>query len=304
MPDPEIGGMGEEERLLQELRRLLGEVGRGVEEVVGHTHPTPASLHRLHRDLRRLRLGLQLWEALLRRSERALVVPLDRRIQRLARLVGQVRDRDVAVDLLTGVEKAADARDDRERLDAYRARLRDDARTGRELLRALLRSEQEARLFDSVRNVLERRNPRARSGRVRQLLRAQRIELHEKLVKAHRRARRRPSMSRLHRLRIRVRRLRQIADLANTLAPDREGSVTRSMRRLQQDLGHLHDLDVLLLQLDPALRKSRWGRALRVERRELRRAITKTLEATRTKRTRFLDTPDAPAGSARSRSSL
>lgn len=273
------------ERLERELDRLLGEVGRGVEAVVDRPHATPALLHDLHRDMRRLRTGLAVWEQLLDKPDRAQLGPIDRRIRRLAQLIGQVRDRDVAVDLLGSVEAKARSAEERERLDRYRARLHDDARTGRELLRAFLRSERDALLFDEVRGVLRARARPTRSDRLHRLLSEHQTSGHMRLVEAHRKARKRPTMDRLHRLRIRVRRLRQISDLASTVDTEARGTVAASLRRLQQHLGRLHDLDLLLGGLDPSLRDTRWAKALRKERRRQRRAVVKTIRSFRPDRT-------------------
>ncbi len=281
MPERRNGSNHGTDRLARELRRLLDEVARGVEAVVERSHATPALLHDLHRDMRRLRTGLAVWDQLLDRSDRTVLGPIDRRIQRLAQLIGQVRDRDVAVDLLGSVEEKARSRSERERLDRYRGRLHDDARTGRELLRAFLRSERDALLFDEVRASLRAPiRPRHRN-RLARLLEEHEARGHAKLESAHRRARKHPTMDRLHRLRIRVRRLRQISDLTGTLDPNAGGAVSASLRRLQQQLGRLHDLDVLLVGLDPPLRDTRWARALRKERRRQRRAVVKTIRSFR-----------------------
>jgi CHAD domain-containing protein len=255
---------------------------------VERPHATPALLHDLHRDMRRLRTGLAVWEQLLESPDRSTLPPIDRRLRRLAQLIGQVRDRDVAVDLLGSVESKARSKAERERLDRYRARLHDDARTGRELLRAFLRSERDALLFDEVREALAAHVRQTRSDRLHRLLTEDQQRGHAKLAAAHRKARKRPSMDRLHRLRIRVRRLRQVSDLAGTVDPDARGTVTATLRRLQQHLGRLHDLDVLLVELDPGLVDTRWAKALRKERRRQRRAVVKTIRSFRLDR--------APAG--------
>lgn len=272
------------EPLSRELDRLLGEVSRRVEAVVERPHASPALLHDLHRDMRRLRTGLAVWRELVGRADRATLEPLDRRIRRLAQLIGQVRDRDVEIDLLGGVEKEARSDRERERLDRYRTRLHDDARTGRELMRAFLRSERDALLLDEVRSVLKAPVRSERTRRLGRLLAEHETLVREKLAAAHRKARRRPSMQRLHRLRIRVRRLRQISDLAHAVESPNAMPVAAPLRRLQQHLGRLHDLDVLLEGLNPALRKTRWAKALRQEHRRVRRIALKTIRSFRPKR--------------------
>ena len=270
--------------LAPELARLIDRVAARSASVGRHPRPSAASLHGLHRDLRRLHLGLSMWKSLASATARARLDSLDRRVRRLAQLVGQVRDRDVAVEILQGVEHVARPGPERERLDRYRGRLRDDAHIGRELLRARLRSETDARLFEELRSALDGRPARLSSTGVRRLLNDHQGRLHRKLVAAHRKARRRPSMDRLHRLRIRVRRFRQLIDLAATVDPPAGRPVAGALRRLQQELGHLHDLDVLLAGLEPSLRKSRWAEQLGAERRAVRRSVVDALEMVRPRR--------------------
>lgn len=281
MPDAETGRL---ERLREELERLVRAVAHGAEEVVRRPLPTPGSLHRLHRNLRRLRTGLVVWGELVPPSQRPPLATLDRRLRRLAQLVGEVRDRDVAVDLLGSVEASARRRRDRERLERYRGRLRDDARTGRELLRALLRSENDGRLFEEVGRFLSGPVRAGATRMVPRLIFEHRSRGGERLAVAHRKARKRPSMNRLHRLRIRVRRLRQITDLAGAVDPTTAEPVAGSLRSLQQGLGRLHDLDVLLDRLDPTVRETRWARTLRKERRRQRRTMVTALDSIRPSR--------------------
>lgn len=289
MGDSEAGRL---ERLRGELERLVRAAAQGAEAVIQRPQATPGSLHNLHRDLRHLRTGLAVWRELVPRSQRDPLATLDRRLRRLARLVGEVRDRDVAVDLLGSVEAFAHRRRDQERLERYRGRLRDDARTGRELLRALLRSETDGRLFDGVAAFLAGPVGAVATRAVFRRLSEHRSRGHEKLVTAHRKARKRPSMDRLHRLRIRVRRLRQINNLAGAVDPATTETVAGSLRSLQQGLGRLHDLDVLFERLDPTFRETRWARALRKERKRQRRRIVSVLDTGRPRRTAG---PEAPA---------
>ena len=288
MTEPEKGRLG---RFREELERLVRAVAHGAEEIVGRPHPTPGSLHYFHRDLRRLRTGLGVWRELVPMAQRERLAILDRRLRRLAQLVGEVRDRDVAVDLLGSVEAAARRRRDEERLERYRGRLRDDARTGRELLRALLRSENDARLFDEVAAFLAGPVRAGTTGAIPRLLSEHRSRGHEKFATAHRRAHKRPSMKRLHRLRIRVRRLRQIADISGAVDPASTEPLSGSLRSLQQDLGRLHDLDVLLGRLDATFGATRWARALHKERRRQRRRIVSALDSIRPRRAGTSATP-------------
>lgn len=269
------------ERLIAEVNRILSEVTRGVDEVIRHPHPRPESLHRLHRDMRRLRTGLAVWEELLATVDRVRLRPLSARVRRLAQLVGQVRDRDVTLGLLSSVTGNASSDVELEQLKQYETRLRDDARTGRELLRAFLRSERQARLFDHVGEVLKVPSRPVQGGHLARILSNHQKEGREGVLEAHRRARRKPSMNRLHRLRIRVRRLRQLSELASAVDPTADSSLGNSLRRLQQNLGHLHDLDVVVHDLRGPLRKTGWAESLRRERRRQRKSVVKTLKARR-----------------------
>ncbi|HYA54966.1 MAG TPA: CHAD domain-containing protein [Thermoplasmata archaeon] len=279
MPGPEKDSAVRPERVAREITRILEEVTKAVDFVVAAPHPTPESLHRLHRQMRKLRTGLALWEALLPSAERDLLHPLDVRVKRLSRLVGRIRDRDIALGLLQRFDRASSSRRDIDRVERYRKRVQDDARTGRELLRAFLRSERQARLLDDVG---ERLRSLPRSGSFRDSRRAVALahaRTHDNLARAHRKALRRPTMQRLHRLRIRIRRARQFSDLAVILDPAHERAFPSSMVRLQKDLGDLHDLDMILVGLEEEVRKTVWAKRLRDERRRLRKEILRAMAA-------------------------
>jgi len=266
------------ERVAREIAGILDEVTRAVDSVIAAHQPSPESLHRLHRQMRRLRTGLALWEALLPSAERDLLHPLSVRVKRLSRLVGRIRDRDITLGLLERFDRENARKRDIARIDGYRTRVQDDARTGRELLRAFLRSERQARLLDDVGERL-RSLPRAGSFRdPHHTVALAHARTHDNLARAHRKAVRRPSMERLHRLRIRIRRARQFSDLAVSLDPRHERRFSSTMVRLQKELGDLHDLDMILLGLDKGVARTAWARALRKERRRLREEILGRLE--------------------------
>jgi CHAD domain-containing protein len=266
--------------LAHELDGLLADVAGSVDDVISRPHPSPESLHELHRQMRRLRHGLALWEALLATRHRDLVRPLDQRLKRIARLVGRVRDHDVMLELIEGSNLPPPSPDD-PRVARLRARLRDDARTGRELLRVFLASERDAQLFDSLRGSLEFPATRTSAGRLDELLEEEEERRQRATRLAQRRARRRPTVARMHRLRIRARRLRHLAEFRARLEPDYPGDVPPSVRRLQAQLGRLHDLDIVISGLDAPTRGSSWGRALRKERRKVRDRLRRSLEGFR-----------------------
>jgi CHAD domain-containing protein len=267
--------------LARELDRLLAEVAGLVDDVVARPHPSVESLHQLHREMRRLRHALTIWERLLPSRRRELVLPLDRRLKRLARLVGRVRDRDVVIDLLESPKLPRPTRGDAVLVARLRGRLRDDARTGRELLCVFLRSERDAHLFEGLRESLEL-GPRPGAGtRLATLLSKEAERRHDDVRAAHRRARRHPSSTRLHRLRIQVRRLRHLTEVRSRLDGKTHRAFSPEVRRLQSRLGRLHDLDIVLGDLDPDLRSSEWARALKKEYRSVRKSIRKSIRAHR-----------------------
>ncbi|MFI5413261.1 MAG: CHAD domain-containing protein, partial [Candidatus Lutacidiplasmatales archaeon] len=259
------------ERVAREIAAILEEVTKAVDQVVAAAHPSAGALHRLHRQMRRLRTGLTLWEAILPSAERELLHPLDVRIKRLSRLVGRIRDRDIALSLLQRFDGKRAGPRELLRVARYRIRVQDDARTGRELLRAFLRSERQARLLDDVGERLRSLPRRGSFHDTRRAVALAHARTHASLQRAHRKARRQPSMERLHRLRIRIRRARQFSDLAVALDPEHERGLGNSMTRLQSELGDLHDLDMVLVGLDEEVRKTAWAQALRDERRRRRK---------------------------------
>ena len=267
--------------LARELERLLAEVAGSVDDVVDRTYPSPESLHQLHREMRRLRHALSIWERLLTTRHRALVRPLDRRLKRLARLVGRVRDRDVMIELIEGPSLPRPSGPDVEAVARLRARLRDESRTGRELLGVFLRSERDAHLFEGLREGLELRTRGASGAHLTHLLNDEQARRHDDVRVAHRKARRRPNSARLHRLRIQVRRLRHLAEVRTRLDPTDPETFPPAVRRIQTRLGRLHDLDVVLAGLDAELRSTPWARSLKHERRQVRATIRTELRTRR-----------------------
>jgi len=267
---------------VQGLEQRLDATLHELDRLVVNPRPAASALHRLHRDLRRLRTGVGIWARLLPKTPRAEVEGYDRRLKRLARLVGGVRDRDVTLGLLADRTLPGSAQE-RIRLHQVRARLVDDARVGRELLRVFLRSERDAGLFEGVRTSL---HLKPRGNRVQHLegyLAEIRDESRREVQAAHRRARRKPSTRRLHRLRIRMRNWRHLADLSLTLVPTQPPlPAPPPLRALQRRLGRLHDLEVAENLARPA-RGTRWARSLEEEQRRQRRRIVQQLKTHRSR---------------------
>lgn len=266
---------------VQELERRLDSTLNELDRLVAGRRPAASALHRLHRDLRGLRVGLGVWARLIPRATRIELEGYDRRLKRLARLVGGVRDRDVTLSLLADRSLPGGAQE-RVRLHRIRARLVDDARVGRELLRVFLRSERDGGLFEGIRAGLHVTPPRSRIQHLYGYLARIRDDGRREVQLAHRRARRKPSTRRLHRLRIRMRNWRHLSDLSTTFAPTKPGSDSPPLRALQRRLGRLHDLEVAENLARPA-RGTRWARSLAEEQRRQRRRIVQQLRARRSR---------------------
>jgi CHAD domain-containing protein len=269
------------ETLARELERLLSEVAGTVDDVVARPHPPPESLHQLHREMRRLRHALGIWQRLLAARDRTLVRPLDARLKRLARLVGRVRDRDVMIDLIEGGTLPTPTGRDAWSVARLRARLRDDARTGRELLRVYLRSERDSHLFEGLREAVDFVPRRGAGSQLASVLEDEQKERRSDVRSAHRRAKKRPSSNRLHQLRIEVRRLRHLGEVRRRLEPGARAVFPSSALKLQARLGRLHDLDLVLAGIDADLKRTAWGAALRKERRRVRSAVRRAIRSTR-----------------------
>jgi CHAD domain-containing protein len=266
---------------VRELERRLDSTLHELDRVVAAARPAASALHRLHRDLRRLRVGIAVWSRLLPKSSRTELREYDRRLKRLARLVGGVRDRDVTLSLLSDRSLPSGTRE-RMHLIQVRRRLVDDARVGRELLRVFLRSERDAGLFEGIRSGLYVTPPRNRVARLDGYLAQIRDEGRREVQEAHRRARRKPSTRRLHRLRIRMRNWRHLSDLSTTLTPAKPLPAPLPLRALQRRLGRLHDLEVAEDLARPA-RGTHWAETLVEEQRRQRRRIVQQLRSHRSR---------------------
>lgn len=257
---------------------MLAQVSISIDGFVRQPTPSPERVHRLHRAMRRLRVGLELWGRLLSAADRATVTTLSRRVKRLARLVGQVRDRDIVLDVLQHTRPRGATALETQQFHRFWGRLRDDSRTGRELLRAFLTSERESGLFRSIEEALSLRPRSSAASDLTRAMARENVDRHEKVRRAHRRASEKASSERLHRLRIRLRQFRHVAELTRSVEPMVAHRVPVVFRRLQDRLGKLHDLDVTLATLDPELDRSPWATGLRKVRRLTRTAARAELD--------------------------
>lgn len=260
------------------LRQLLATIEKQIDTAIGHPSPPPSLLHDLHRELRRLAGGLTLWGELLAPRDAADIRPLVQRVRRLARLVGRVRDRDVTLALLEPLGGTRDSARSSRAFREFLGRLREDGRTGRELLRAFLTTERRGGILDQARDILGRA---IRSGAGPQLAHIfdDEWQAHRRRVrKAHRRARKHPDPDRLHRLRIHIRRWRHLASLGEIARVAPPEPVAPGLRALQDRLGHLHDLDIALTSLPDGIARTGAARRLATTLERERRAISAALE--------------------------
>jgi len=239
---------------------------------------SPEAIHDLHRDLRRLAIGLSVWRRLVPSGRAAAVTELTQHLRRLARLVGRVRDRDVTAGLLLPTPATRSRPKVDRNWDEFLGRLREDTQAGRELLRAFLTSERQNGLLDRLAEALEL-EPRPGAARsLHFVLAEERRRRQGRVRKAHRKARRNPSSARLHRLRIRIRQWRHLTALEGTQAASPEPPPPPSWRRMQTRLGRLHDLDVAIATIPEELRDGPGSRGIVETRRRLRRSVRRSLK--------------------------
>jgi CHAD domain-containing protein len=264
-------------RLRTELSRTLASLERRIDAGLLHAVLAPEEVHEIHRELRRLASGLSVWGRLVALRQEAVVREANGRVRRLARLVGRARDRDVTGGLLSPRRRDRPGSPGLEAWNGFLGRFREDTHIGHELLRAFLRSERQAGLFDRVRTLLAL-PPRPDASRgLHRILAEERRLRQGKVRKAHRKARRDPTSERLHRLRIRIRQWRHLATLEAT-AHVPVGPPPPSWRSLQDRLGRLHDLDVALASIPEELVDASPAQRLRGLRRDLRESLRSSLE--------------------------
>jgi CHAD domain-containing protein len=262
------------------LRARVAVVARSLDQVILDSYPSPERLHRLHSDLRRLRVEYRLLRDRFTPSLRGHARSLDRRLGELSRRVGEVRDADVQLNLIEEAARAEGTSELRFSHEDLLRRFGDDARTGRELLRAYVRAEHESELLVEIGRTLE---PAAGpANRITRTILDHVLERERgRLRRSFKKARRRPSVPRTHGLRIRLRRYRYLLELVGTLPGPKPDRYAPRLVQLQRDLGHVHDLDLLTDWIDglpPDVRGSDWAGAIRREHREARRALRKDLD--------------------------
>jgi len=268
------------------FRNRLAERARQIplsaRQLVGVAKPTPGELHKLHTEIRRLRREYSLWRPLLPQNRRGKAERIDRRLRHIARVVGDVRDRDVGLRLLTPPPQFPKRADLVQSLGPLRQWLNREGRAGREYLQAQLRSELDRGTFEVVRTDALISLPARQLSRFPDLV-AEEIRAHRKRHrKAHRRALRKPSVRRLHEFRRVLRASRYLNDSLHQEAEEAREEVPKTVRTLQESLGALHDLDVLLQWLahvPPSAGHEKWERRVRAERKHLRDSILARMDS-------------------------
>jgi CHAD domain-containing protein len=266
--------------LRAEIARGARSAESGLRSCAYRNAPDAETLHRLHRDLRELRVTHRLLVPLPKggASEDA----TDRRLQRLASLVGEVRDRDVAIAILlrTGGDPGGKLR------RGLQNRLQHEGQVGRELLRAGARVELDRHLLQTViRDVSSASVPAP--ARLRHELETALSHHHARVVRSYRRGLRKPSTRRLHRLRIALRNARALRMLVGRVTGHPANSVPADLDKLQRALGRLHDLDMVserIASISSSENLDRWERQWRRARKTERIRVLARMQRKRTRK--------------------
>jgi CHAD domain-containing protein len=260
--------------------------------------PSEEELHLLHRTLRRLRIELRPWKRALRAGRRRVVREADRELREVARLVGEVRDRDVAQAVLERLARRHEMLAP-EGLRTVRTAIHRQARSGRKLVPAAA----EALLASGVLKALDELAVTELSeGEVaswRSTVRAAEERVLDDVRRRYDRARKGRTPERLHELRqaLRSARLWSEAYTLPTVAWYPE-----SLGTLQARLGRLHDLSItheLLRTLPPRTGARVWVGPIRARFDARCRTIQKSLSEEGTELTirRLVgDVPDSTGG--------
>ncbi len=266
--------------LRADIARSARSAESGLRACAYRSAPDPETLHRLHRDLRELRVTHRLLLPLPSGGPAEDVT--DRRLQRLAGLVGEVRDRDVAIDILlrSGGDVGGQLR------HSLQARLRREGQIGRELLRAGARVELDRHLLQTViRDVSGAAVPGP--AQLRHEMESALTQHHARVVRAFRRGLRKPSTRRLHRLRIALRNARALRVLVGKVTGHPANSVPGDLDKLQRALGRLHDLDMVserIASLPSGENLDRWERQWRRTRKTERIRVLARMQRKRTRK--------------------
>jgi CHAD domain-containing protein len=199
------------------------------------------ALHKARIASRRIREALPLLSA----GDR--VRRLERKIRKITRALGPVRELDVALQILDEVEKSG------ELSRAALARLREAVARERQVLQA----DMKRRLEDcNVPKLRKRAVAAARKAIENGSMRRDPVRLARARARAARRAERLRAAiesasgiylpDRLHDVRIAVKKLRYALELVRELSGSRASAQLKTLSKIQDALGRMHDLEVLI----------------------------------------------------------
>ena len=202
-------------------------------------------LHEGHREMRRLRSDAGLWVRIAPTGRAAGFSETDESLRRLARDVGRVRNFDVGRELIRDLSRGphpALRPGDRRLLDSQLSRA---ARDGRAALARDAGEPRATQMLTAVDRPLRAALPRAAIDRLAAVVEDE-LELRiARLERALARAYARPTVARLHRLRITLRGVRTVGAVRHGLFGRAALPVSPTLLKLQVDLGRLHDVDLL-----------------------------------------------------------
>ena len=175
----------------------------------------------------------------------------ERRMRRLTRALGPVRELDVALETLDELSRAGAVP------EASITRLRQEIRLERERVHAHLRSEVSHVDVERLRRKL------VAAARKHQSVTHARARDPKRIARARTRASRRANRlraavdnastiylpDRLHEVRIAVKKLRYALEVARELSGSRAVAQIRALKHVQDLLGRMHDLEVLILRV-------------------------------------------------------
>lgn len=201
-------------------------------------------VHDLRVASRRLREGLALFSPLLPRKK---VAGLSRRVKRVTELLGELRNTDEAFLFFSSLdpEESSGCRQETDQLLFHLAKQQDEARKGLERELAELDARALKRQFVTALRPnpfkVRRADPFARTDIFAEQALAERVGLVEELFPA---ALREEDVVAQHRLRIAFKKLRYRLEILAPLLEDEGEELRQALKRYQDLLGKLHDLDV------------------------------------------------------------
>jgi inorganic triphosphatase YgiF len=209
----------------------------------------PEGVHQIRVAFRRLRSALTIFKSALPANDREW---LQREAKSLIAGLGSARDWDVFIDDM--LQPVVSARPEDDSLKALRDAVNDERRRAYEQARAMLRSPQYLKLVLDLGAWLDGRAWRTHSqngldGALIDLADEVLSKRHKQVIKLGRRF---DDLSdeALHRLRISLKKLRYTTEFFTALyAEGGTEAYVKSMRQLQDDLGHLNDLAVAEVRL-------------------------------------------------------